>query len=278
MNPLFPPGYHTRMSRLPRQTLARALRLTALAAFAACHAGTFTPVEASTNQSLFQAALKAYQNKNYDKAEKGFEQLTFQLPARDPLLPTAFFYLGQSHFKLQEYILAAQAFGRVPQDFPEDTLAANATFEQGRSYALLWKRPDLDADYGSSAMQTFQTFLSAYPDSPRRDAAVKEVDGLNEKFAEKDLGAAELYSKQHAYDSSIIYYRDVVARYPQTPAAKHALIGLVKAYRAIAYHEDVLETCATLRTKYPGDSQVNSTCGPAPAPAPAPAPPATTKP
>jgi len=266
-------GYQSRMSP-SRRRLLRITVLAALAASAACARPDFTPLEASTNESFFQAALAALKAKNWTKASKGFEQLTFQLPARDPMLPRAYYYLGVSHQRQDEYILAAQAFSRVPENFPEDTLAPIATFEAAVSYSKLWRRPDLDADYGVTSMSTYQSFLAAYPDSPLRDSAQAGIDRLNEMFAEKNLQTGDLYATQRAYDSSIIYYKDILTKYPQTKAVRSAMLGLVKAYKSIGYRDDASEVCGSLRAKYPADRDVQKACGPAPvaaAPAPAPA-------
>jgi outer membrane protein assembly factor BamD len=244
------------------------------AAMAACaSSGTYTPKEASNNVSFFEAALKAEKSQNWSKAAKGFEQLTFQLPARDPALPLAYYYLGVAHQHSGEYILAAQAFSRVPENFPEDTMASLATYQAGVSYAKLWRSPGLDSDYGTTALSTFQSFLAAYPDSPLRDSAAAAIDRLNEMFARKNLETADLYSKQKAFDSSIIYYKDILARYPQTKTAKQAMMGLIKAYRAISYVDDANETCTALRDKYGKDRDVQHLC-----PVKAAAPPAPAKP
>jgi len=266
MNRLISPGYQRRMSRPARQRVALAAALSALFAAAACAPTNFKPIEADTNQHLYEASLKAEKAHNWALAAKGFEQLTFQLPARDPLLPLAFYHLGLAHEHQDEFILAAQAYSRVPENFPEDTLAALATFKAGLSYASLWKRPDLDSDYGTTAISTFQSFIAAYPDSPLHDSAQKEVDHLKDMFAKKNLETADLYAKQRAWDSSIIYYKYVVVTYPETPSLKHALLGLVKAYRAIGYHDDANDACTQLRDKYGKDGDVRNTCPAPPAP------------
>jgi outer membrane protein assembly factor BamD (BamD/ComL family) len=111
------------------------------------------------------------------------------------------------------------------------------------------------------------------------------IDRLNEMFAKKNLETADLYSKQKAFDSSIIYYKDVLTRYPQTKTAKQAMMGLIHAYRAISYIDDANETCAALREKYGKDRDVQHLCpvkakpaAPPAAPAPPPAAPASTPP
>lgn len=250
----------------------RCVSLLALALLAACHRNRFVPTQFRSNEALFQASLSQLKAHHWDNAVNGFEQLTTALPARDPLLPQAFYYLGKAHQGRHEYILAAQAFSRVPESFPEDTLAGPATLEAGLSYSKLWRKPSLDDDYGQTALTTLQSFLAAYPDSPLRDRAQREIDKLLEWMATKDYENGMFYLRRKAYDSAIIYFNDVVSRYPRTNHAKLALLKLVEAYGKIRYKEEVAETCATLHQKYPRDKDVIEACGPAPTTVAKPAP------
>jgi outer membrane assembly lipoprotein YfiO len=233
-------------------------------ALAACHRHGFQPAEFKSHEALFQASLRELRQRHWGNAVSGFERLTTDLAARDPLLPQAFYYLGKAHQGQHEYILAAQAFSRIPESFPGDTLADDATFEAGMSYAALWRKPSLDAEYGTTALSTLHGLLSAYPDSPLRSRAQREIDRLNEWFATKNYDTGMLYFRRKAYDSAIIYFKDVARLYPKTAHARSALLRLAQAYRAIKYKEEVAETCATLQRTYPGDREVREVCGSAP--------------
>ena len=68
------------------------------------------------------------------------------------------------------------------------------------------------------------------------------------------------YYKRKAYDSGIIYFRDVVKQYPKTDAARKSQIRLVQSYRQIKYKEDAAETCGTLEKNYPRDKEVAKAC------------------
>lgn len=247
--------------------LRRTLRLLALTGLAACHRHPFIPASFPSKEALFQASLQQLKLHHWGNAENGFEKLTTDLPARDPLLPAAYYYLGEAHTGQKEYILAAQAYSRVPESFPEDTLAGPATFETGVSYAKLWRKPSLDPDYGQTAISTLQSFIAAYPDSPLKPRAQKEIDRLTEWLAIKNYDTGMFYYRRKAYDPAIIYFNDVERLYPTTQHAKLALIQLVKSYKQIKYPEEIAQTCATLYQKYPGDKDVKETCGPPPAPA-----------
>jgi outer membrane assembly lipoprotein YfiO len=238
--------------------------IVAFAILAGCHHQRFIPAKFPSNEALFQASLRELQRHHWGNAVNGFERLTTDLPARDPLLPQSYYYLGKAHEGRDEHILAAQAFSRVPESFPEDTLAGPATLEAGLSYSRLWRKPSLDADYGQTALSTLQSFMAAYPDSPLRERAQKEIDKLVEWFAIKNYDTGMFYFRRKAYDPAIIYFKDVVAAYPDTKHARLAYLRLVESYKKINYKEEVAETCATLREKYPGDGEVTKECGAAP--------------
>jgi outer membrane assembly lipoprotein YfiO len=227
---------------------------------AGCHHGGFQPLKFPSHQALYDASLSELKKHKWDHAIAGFEKLTTDLPARDPLLPTAYYYLGEAHMGKHEYILAAQSYSRVAENFPEDTLADRSTYKTGIAYARLWRRPGLDPQYGETARSTFQSFLAAYPDSPLRDSAQMQIDKLDEWFGIKGYNNGVTYYKRKAYDSGIIYFRDVVKQFPKTDAARKSQIRLVQSYRAIKYKEDVAETCGALEKTYPKDKDVRKVC------------------
>ena len=95
-------------------------------------------------------------------------------------------------------------------------------------------------------------------------------------FAQKNYLSGMYYFRRGGYDSGIIYFKDVIAKWPSSPTARLAQLRLVDAYKVIRYKEDAQDTCVALRTRYPGDAEVNQTCAGVALPATASAAPATT--
>jgi outer membrane protein assembly factor BamD len=214
-----------------------------------------------SSEALFQAGKRELDALRWDNAVNAFERLTLDLPARDTLLPLAHYYLAQAHVGRREYLLAAQAFNRLSESFATDTLADEAKFEAARSYQRLWRKPELDPNYGELAMATYQELLALYPESDLLDEAQAEIKNLNEWFATKDYETGLHYFRRKAYDSAIIYFRDVVRLYPQTDKARQAYLRLAQAYEIIRYREDKTEVCGTLHDRYPSDRDVLDVCG-----------------
>ena len=239
------------------------LAVVTLVSLGGCRTG-WSPTRFPTNEQLYQASLREFQARHYDNAVAGFERLTVNLPARDTLFPPSLYYLGRSHQAKKEWLLAAQSFTRLAESFPTDTLADDALYEAGRSYARMWRKPSLDAQYGETALNTLRTMVSLYPNSPLVGAAQREIARLTEWFAVKAYENGMHYFRRKGYESAIIYFREIVERYPDAPTARRAQLRLAQAYRAINYAQDVTETCAALHRAYPADGEVREVCGPAP--------------
>jgi outer membrane protein assembly factor BamD len=249
------------MSVVPGHPSLRAALLVAL--LAACVPG-FQPKKFHTNPDLFAASMAEYGKKRWDNAITGFERLTLDLSARDTLLPRAHWFLAMSHEQKGEHLLAATSFLRLAETFPDDSLADDALLAAGDSYAGLWRDPGLDPTYGTMAQSEYRLLVSIYPDSPLRERAQKAIGQIDDKFATKDYETAMQYVRRRAFDSALIYFKDVVKNYPNSFRVRDALVRMLEVYRnpVMNYQDEAKETCITLRTAYAGDAEVVKLCPP----------------
>ena len=149
---------------------------------------------------------------------------------------------------------------RVSDESPTDPLAPQALLRAGDAYAKLWRKPQLDPTYGQTALSTFQELVSRYPGTPAALQGQVRLNELQDDFAYKGYRTGLYYYRIKAYDSSILYLRDVVATYPRSTIAPSALVQLVKAYQALDYEEDVKETCGYIRRFHSGTHDLNKVC------------------
>ena len=254
------------MSVVPASFAPRAWLLAGL--LAACAPG-FQTKNFHTNGDLYRASKAEYGRKRWDNAITGFERLTLDLSSRDTLLPRAYWYLALSHERKAEHLLAATSFLRLAETFPDDSLADDALLAAGNAYASLWRDPALDPQYGTLAQMQYRLLASIYPDSPLRDQAQRAALGIDDKMATKDYETALHYIRRRCFDCALIYFKDVVKNYPNSQRGHDALLRMVEVYRnpVMNYREEARETCATLRTAYPGDTEVGKVCGGVAAPA-----------
>ena len=127
-------------------------------------------------------------------------------------------------------------------------------------YADLWRRPELDPSYGQTALATYQELVNRYPGTNAANRAQARIADLQERFAYKEYRAALYYFKLKAYDSAILYLKDVVATYPRAAVAPEALVKLVQAYEKLGYKEDVEETCGYIRRFHPDAAKRYRVC------------------
>lgn len=247
-----------------RATTFRSLRPFAVLALllgAACFQ-SFNIRRYTTSTELYNVGLKEFDKDNWANAIEAFEKLTFDLPARDTLLPFAHWYLGLARRENDERLMAAQSFIKIVDQFPEDSLADEALYYSGLSYREMWRRPSLDPQYGILAQGQFRLLQGLFPDSPYNELTAAKLVEIEEWMARKDFDTGMHYVKRRAYDSGIIYLRDVVSNHPNTDYARRAMLELVKVYRlpVINYRDDAEEVCVALRAGFPTDADVLGVC------------------
>lgn len=218
---------------------------------------------AATIDTLWRRAEQAYRHGKWGDAEKSLNRVLLELPPGDSRIPRAHFYLGEALFAQRRQLEAAREFRKTSDETPNDPLAPEALLRLGDVYADLWRRPELDPTYGQTALSTYQELLNRYPGSEGSKRAQKRIAELNEWFATKEYKAALFYFRLKAYDSAVLYLKDLVATYPRTAVVPEALVKLVQAYKALGYREDVQETCGYLRRFHPNAPKAGEVC-PAP--------------
>lgn len=214
----------------------------------------------ATNEELFQAGVREFAAERWGNAAAAFSRLTSALAPRDTLLAQSYWYLARAQKEQEEWLLAAQSFQRIVDLAPADTLADDAALETARSYRRLWRKPELDAQYGEMALTAYRQFLGLYPTSALAPEAEREIRELDEWFATKNLMVGEHYVRRKAPDSAIIYLRTVLDTYPETQAARKAALKLVEVYQSIRYAEEARETCDWLRQRFADDAEVREQC------------------
>jgi outer membrane protein assembly factor BamD len=115
----------------------------------------------------------------------------------------------------------------------------------------MWRNPALDPTYGETALATYRELLSRYPGTPAAQRANLRVQQLNERLADKDYRNGVFYLRLRAYDSAIIYFKDVVATYPQSSYAALSVVRLVEIYRRLGYDDERNTMCVYLHQYYP---------------------------
>ena len=214
-----------------------------------------TGASPATIDSMWNRAEWAVHHGKWGDAEKLLDRINLEFSPGDPRVARAHYYLGEALFAQKRQLEAAREFRRASDETPNDPIAPEALLRLGDVYADLWRRPELDPTYGQTALSTYQELVNRYPGTSAATRAQGRIADLQERFAYKEYRAALYYFKLKAYDSAILYLKDLVATYPRSSIAPEALLRLIGAYQKLGYKEDVQETCGYLRrfhAKAPG--------------------------
>jgi outer membrane protein assembly factor BamD len=198
---------------------------------------------AAKADSDWALADKRFRRGDWEGTITALERANLEMPPVDPRRSRLHFMMGESMFQQGDFLQAAREFRRVSDDTPGDPLAADALLRAGDSFSALWRRPELDPTYGQTAMATYSEVGNRFPGTSAAKQAQLRLTQLQDNFAWKQYKSGSYYMHLKAYDSAILYFRDVVATYPRSKAAPLALTDLVKAYYKLGYLEDVKETC-----------------------------------
>lgn len=240
--------------------------LTLTLVLAACGGGSkpgdAVPITGSPQlvDSLWTAGQEHFRQGEWSKAGGVFERLMLEFPPGDSRIINTHYMLGEIYFAQNDHIRSAREFRRVSDSTSSNPLAPEALMRAGDVYADLWRRPELDPSYGQTALATYEELLNRYPDSPAAPRTRERIARLNDGFAEKEFKSALYYLRLKAYDSAILYLRDLLATYPRASISPEALVKLIEAYHAIGYAEEEKETCGYFRQNHPNAPGLERVC------------------
>jgi outer membrane assembly lipoprotein YfiO len=251
-----------------RKTARRAIAALGLAVLAGgCH--KFNARSFPEPLDLFRAAMREFRAGRFEQAQTGFQALSFNVGARDSLYPLAHFYLAESYFGQEDYPTAAREFRRVSDENPTFRLAPDALLRAADAHAAQWDKPALDATEGQTALATYQELQGRFPDAPAARIAALRIRALNERFASKEMDNALFYFQRNAYDSAILYFKDLIATYSSSRLVPDAYAYLVRSYVAIGWKDEQAAFCEQLRLYYAAfyrqRADVRGLCGDRPA-------------
>ncbi|WP_201314926.1 tol-pal system protein YbgF [Dyella sp. EPa41] len=94
--------------------------------------GGTAPVNAAGAQAAYDEAFKSLRGGDYVAASRGFRGFIQQYPD-SPLLPNAYYWLGESYYVTMNYSVALEAFQRLLSQFPQSEKAPDAMLKVGYS-------------------------------------------------------------------------------------------------------------------------------------------------
>lgn len=177
----------------------------------------------------FKKSMALYQNGEYSDAAEAFETV-ISIGRGTQYGEEAQYFLAESYFNDQRYLLAASEYERYSSLFPRSAKRQEADFKEAYCYYRMSPRYQLDQTYTRTAIEKFQLFNSRYPDSDRVQEAAHYIDEMRSRLAHKLYSAADMYLRTDQYEAAVIYFDLVINQYPESVWAERSLVDQINTY------------------------------------------------
>lgn len=201
-------------------------------------------------EESFRKAMELFERGKYLDASDSFTVITLNYSGSS-VIDSAQYYLGECHYLMKEYIIAAAEFDRLVNQFPSSDLVDDAKYKIGMSYFKLSPHYGLDQDYSQKCVDEFQEFTEYYQDSELIPEVLEKISEVRNKIAKKMYKSGELYFKMQDYESAIIYFDLVLENYYDTEYAVESLFKKGETYLKMKKRTEADVVFNRLEEKYP---------------------------
>ena len=114
----------------------------------------------------------------------------------------------------KDYEVAAELFKQFVSIYPESSYAEECLYMIGYCNFLASPKARLDQSVTEKAMESFQLYLSRYPNSSRKEQINEYMDEMRDKLSYKDYLSARNYYLREKYKSAVVSLENCLKDYP----------------------------------------------------------------
>jgi len=140
-----------------------------------------------------------------------------------PLADEALYRMGETMKRASLFEEATLTFQKIIDEYPTSKFADKAQYEVAQCAYKASLQPAYDAGPTDRALRIFEEYAASGRDEKLSEEAKRTMQRLKNKAAEKSMIVAKFYEQANHPKSAIIYYQDVLDRYPESiyaPLAK----------------------------------------------------------
>jgi outer membrane protein assembly factor BamD len=210
-----------------------------------------------TADELFEAGALEFDKGDWGQAVKVFERLIFSEPGYEQIAE-ARMYLARAYYNKGEFITAASEFTRVLDRHPGHPLAPQASLGICQSHVAQSPHVQRDQAPTRQAWNSCQNTVTDFRGTEVASEAEVLRDQMEDKLAEKIFINGDFYFRRKLYSSGIIYFNDLLGRYPRNDWASQALLRLYQSYSLMEWDTEAEEVRERLLREFP-DSEAART-------------------
>lgn len=166
------------------------------------------------------------------------------------------YLLGETYYRLSQYILAANEFDRLVAELPNSPLADDAAYKRSMCYYKMSPGFHRDQEYTYKAILYFQRMLEDFPDTEYLDEVNEKMQEMRGKLARKRYETGRLYHKMSDYRAAVLTYSQVLKEFYDSKWAPLALKGKGECHMELKEFGDAKESFQDFLTRYPKHEDV----------------------
>jgi len=161
----------------------------------------------------------------HDRARQVFAKIIENAPYGE-YADKAQFKMGFVFEKDQRYEEAVTEYKKLLKNYPESELIDDTKYRIGLCSYMFSLPSDYDDKATVEARDNFEDFVRQHPESPLAKEVKENLRELAAKEAKKVFDTAKFYEQQGSLEGALIYYQEIVDRYPDTPEAEKAAANI----------------------------------------------------
>lgn len=143
--------------------------------------------------------------------------------------PQAQFNIGLAREKQKAYEEAVAAYQKLNERYPDSDQVEAGYYQIGAAYNRASNKAEYDASAADKAVEAFQEYLARYPKGAHVADAEKMIAKLQTEQARGMYEVARFYEKSHKPKAAMIYYNELIARFPESKFTDIAKRRVAKA-------------------------------------------------
>ncbi len=208
------------------------------------------PLETLEPEAAYRYLVKKFDKGHYLDVVDGLDFYTLNYSGT-AWVDSAQFLLGETHYKLKQYLLGANAFDELMRRFPASPLVPDAMFRIGDCYWEMSPKYSLDQEFTLKAIYALQSSIDYYPNRTEDVQKAQELIGkCRDKLAHKTYSNGLIYLKMKDYTAAITYFKSVIDEYYDTDWASLSSFQMGVTFERDKQPEEAITAYRTFISKY----------------------------
>jgi outer membrane protein assembly factor BamD (BamD/ComL family) len=167
-----------------------------------------------------------------EQAMQIYDEVISSLPNHD-LAARSLYGKGKLLLKDYDFRFAIEVFQTLIRRFPKHELAPEAYVEIAKAYFIQCKEQYPDPDHLDLAEINLKKFRQDFPGDQRFELADNYLAEMHELFAKQLFETGHFFERTKKYNAAVIYYTQLLRKYPMTQIALNASERLARVQAKI---------------------------------------------